>query len=120
MKIKDGLLGALMGFMIVFPLYAAAMEEEIEHLLNFVEKSGCSFERNGTAYNSREARAHIQRKYDYIKGRVKSTEDFIRYAASESSMSGRKCHAICDGETITSWEWLSNELKRYRNADWII
>ena len=61
-----------------------------------------------------EARAHIRRKYDHIKDRVNSTEDFIRYAASESSMSGKKYHATCNGQTITSGEWLSKELERYR------
>ena len=96
---------------------AATMNEEIEHLLGFVADSGCTFERNGSTYDSKEARAHIQRKYDYIKNRVKTTEDFIRYAATESSMSGRKYHATCDGKTITSEEWLTTELRRFRQQN---
>ena len=96
------------------PLFAASTSDEIEHLLNFVADSGCIFERNGTSYDSVEARVHIQRKYDHVKDRVDSTEDFIRYAASKSSMSGRKYHATCSGQTISSEEWLTQELKRYR------
>lgn len=96
------------------PLFAASTSDEIEHLLNFVAASGCTFERNGNDYDSVEARAHIERKYDHIKGRVNTTEDFIRYAASESSMSGKKYHATCNGQTITSGDWLTKELERYR------
>jgi len=93
---------------------AAPMAAEIAHLLDFVETSGCRFERNGSQYDAREARTHIERKYDYVRKRVRRTEDFIRYAASESSMSGRKYHAICDGKPIASQEWLTEELRRYR------
>ncbi len=93
---------------------AAPMAEEIDHLLDFVEASGCRFERNGSTYDSGEARAHMERKYDYIRKRIRTTEDFIRYAASESSMTGRKYHATCDGKIITSQEWLTQELQRYR------
>lgn len=93
---------------------AASTNDEIEHLLNFVADSGCTFERNGNDYDSVEARAHIQRKYDHIKDKISSTEDFIQYAASQSSMSGKKYHATCNGQTITSKDWLTQELKRYR------
>lgn len=96
---------------------AASMEAEITHLLQFVEDSGCTFERNGSNYDSKEAKSHILHKYNYIKNRIKSTEDFIRYAASESSMSGRQYHATCDGKTITSREWLTEELKRFRSRN---
>lgn len=96
------------------PLLAASTSDEIEHLLNFVAASGCTFERNGNDYDSVEARAHIQRKYNHIKDKVNTTEDFIQYAASESSMSGKKYHATCNGQTITSGDWLTKELERYR------
>jgi hypothetical protein len=96
---------------------ATSTDGEIEHLLKFVANSGCTFERNGSRYASGEARNHIQRKYNHIKNRVKSTEDFIRYAASQSSMSGKQYHATCKGKTITSKEWLSTELKRYRQQE---
>ena len=68
-------------------------------------------------YDAKEARSHIERKYNYIRKRISSTEQFIRYAATESSMSGRKYHAVCNGNTITSQEWLTRELKRYRQQN---
>jgi hypothetical protein len=57
----------------------------------------------------------MQRKYDYVKSYVDKTEDFIKYAATESSMSGKKYHVTCNGNKQTSAEWLGNELTRYRS-----
>ena len=90
------------------------MSEEVAHLLQYVEQSGCIFERNGSEHDAREARKHIERKYDYLKSRLHTTEQFIRYAASESSITGRKYHVICNGKRMLSSEWLNAELKRYR------
>ena len=107
----------ILWFALSNPMSAASDRDEIEHLLNFVAPSGCTFERNGNQYDSVEAREHIQRKYEHIKGRISTTEDFIRYAASESSISGKKYHATCNGQTITSGDWLSKELARYRQSN---
>ncbi len=111
---KTAFFATLLFFALSATLPAASTSDEIEHLLNFVASSGCTFERNGNKYESTEARAHIQRKYDHLKERIDSAESFIRYAASESSMSGKKYHATCQGQTITSKDWLTTELKRYR------
>jgi hypothetical protein len=94
----------------------ADTEEEIQHLLEFIESSGCEFERNGTVYDSSKARSHIERKYDYIESRVDQTEDFIKYAATESSMSGRKYQVTCNGKQQASADWLRDELTRYRTS----
>ena len=107
-------LGLLLWLSLGNPLLAASTDAEIEHLLDFVGNSGCIFERNGTSYDSVEARAHIQKKYAYIKDRVETAEDFIRHAASQSSMSGNKYHATCNGQTLSSEEWLNIELQRFR------
>ena len=96
------------------PVALADMQDEIQHLLQFVENSGCKFERNGTIYDSKEARSHIEKKYNYVSSYVDDTEDFIKYAATESSISGRKYHAICDGSKQPSADWLHQELSHYR------
>ena len=111
---KKPLLSLLLWLSLGSQSIAASTGDEIEHLLNFVENSGCIFERNGTSYDSVEARAHIQKKYDYISNRVESAEDFIRHAASQSSMSGKKYQATCNGQTLSSEEWLTRELQRFR------
>jgi len=98
------------------PVVRADMQDEILHLLQFVENSGCEFERNGTIYDSKEARSHIEKKYNYVRSYVDETEDFIKYAATESSISGRKYHVICGGRKLASADWLHQELSRYRSG----
>lgn len=90
------------------------MEEEIEHLLQYLDASDCAFIRNGKAYDSRDAVAHIRKKYAYIKSRIKTAEDFIQYAATKSSISGQAYEVICDNKKMATAEWLKQELSRFR------
>lgn len=92
----------------------AAENLEISHLLMFVENSQCLFIRNSTEYSSLEAREHIEKKYEYARRRVETTEDFIQYAATKSSMSGRSYSVICDGSEQATALWLLDELNNYR------
>lgn len=108
-------MAALMMWTMILPA-AADTDEEIDHLLAFVGSSGCTYVRNGKQYDSAEARDHIERKYDYIKDRISTTEEFIRYAATESSISGKPYTVICGGEEEPSADWLQRELARYRAA----
>lgn len=85
-------------------------EEEVAHLLAYVETSGCIFIRNGKTYTSVEARAHMERKYKHIKKRISSAEHFITYGASKSSITGKKYMVDCDGEVVPSGQWLHEEL----------
>lgn len=91
-------------------------QREIEHLLDFVARTSCSYERNGVVYNGHKARDHMQRKYDYFKHRIKTTEEFIKYAATESTLSRQQYKVRCAGEPVmNSRDWLLNELSRYRH-----
>jgi len=94
---------------------ADSVSREIDHLLQYVESSGCIFIRNGKEKNAAEALAHIQNKYNYSKGRVKTTEDFIKYAATKSSMSGKPYTVRCSGREIPTADWLYTELQKLRN-----
>ena len=91
-------------------------QTEITHLLDFIEESGCSFVRNGKEYDSVEARAHISKKYDYVKKRISSAEQFIAYAASKSSITGTPYQVTCGEATMPSSAWLEEALQRYRAA----
>ena len=93
---------------------AADRDQEIQHLLGFIEQSRCTFQRNGKQHTSPEAREHIQKKYDYLRDRLDTTEDFIAHAASRSSFSGSPYYVTCNGNTRTSENWLSEELLMYR------
>lgn len=90
---------------------------EIQHLLGYLEKSGCQFYRNDTWHSASEASDHLKKKYHYLldKGLIKSAEDFIERAAAASSVSGNPYQVRCGASVpVTSTQWLSEELLRYR------
>ena len=91
---------------------------EIEHLLDFLANSGCEFQRNGKWFDSRKARDHLRKKYEYLleKNMVRSAEHFIERAASESSRSHNAYTVRCAGLSgVASATWLTEELARYRS-----
>ncbi len=96
----------------------AKAQKEITQLLDFVEHSDCQFIRNGSEYPAAEARAHLQKKLDYLanKDMVGSAEDFIERAATKSSMSGQRYQVDCPAGKQDAGAWLSDELKRLRQA----
>ena len=89
-------------------------KDEIDHLLNFVAASSCTFIRNGTEYPSDKARDHLASKYQFAGNRITTAEEFIKYLATESSMSGELYHVKCGKTEALSGVWLTNELNRYR------
>jgi hypothetical protein len=89
--------------------------EEIAHLLTYVKNTSCKYIRNGDAHDGVTAEKHIQKKYDYYKDDICSTEDFIRLSATKSTMFGRKYYIKCAGDPkVESRIWLLKELERYR------
>ena len=92
----------------------AGFEEEVDHLLNFIEASKCTFYRNDKQHDSAEARRHIERKYKHVKSRIKKTEQFIEYAATKSSISGKPYTVHCGKKVLRSSDWLSEELGKFR------
>ncbi len=91
-------------------------EKEVQHLLNFVSASGCTFIRNGTDYSAAQARHHLEIKYNYARKRLISSEEFISRVASKSSMSGRKYKVRCGDTEMLSREWLLKELQIFRKT----
>lgn len=111
------LLGALLLSAQAFAATPAATRTEVTQLMDAVAKSGCKFSRNGSWYSGAEARAHLQKKFDYLdkKNMLTTAESFIEKGASSSSMSGKAYEMQCPGATkVTSAEWLGAELKRLR------
>ena len=93
----------------------AATDDEIKHLLQFVEQTQCQYERNGKMHNGVAAVKHIKKKYQYFLDDIKTTEDFINYSATKSKMSGKYYQVHCNGRSaIKSQDWLLIELKKYR------
>jgi len=97
---------------------AAAARAEISRLLEFVEWSDCSFNRNGTWYDGKAARAHLEQKERYLeeRGQIGSAEDFIEKAATRSSMTGKRYSVRCGAAVTPSAVWLRSELERIRTT----
>lgn len=94
----------------------ASTQDEINHLLSFVESTNCQYERNGTLHKGDEAVEHIKSKASHYDNKIHSAEDFITYSATKSLLSGRYYQVHCEGsETIKSEVWLTNELAKYRS-----
>ena len=93
-----------------------AAKDEIDHLLNYVAASSCTFVRNGSEYPADKARDHLAGKYRWVGSRISTAEEFIKYLATQSSMSGEPYHVKCGKTDALSGVWLTDELNRYRKA----
>jgi len=92
-----------------------SQKPEVEHLLVFVETTECAFERNGKKYNGERASKHIKRKYNHFRDKITTTEEFIEYSGTKSTMSGNFYLVYCgDNDPIKSRDWLLKELTQFR------
>ena len=94
----------------------AQAQREIDHLLEFVGTSSCSFVRNGEAHPAADAREHLASKYRFARSKIGTADDFIRYLATSSSSSGEPYKIVCAGKEGPAGAWLNGELERYRKA----
>jgi hypothetical protein len=102
------------------PVAAAPMQQEVEGLLQAVERSGCEFYRNGSWHSGAETRRHLARKYEEVRRTqtLTSAEDFIDGVATRSSASGLPYRVRCPGAAeLPSGQWLRDLLERQRLAD---
>ena len=92
-----------------------SQRDEVRHLLDFVRDSGCVMERNGKRYNGEDAYTHIKKKYHYFRDEIQSSEDFIEYSATKSTLSGKYYLVFCDSDPpMRSKDWLVDELNAFR------
>ncbi len=92
-----------------------SQKPEVEHLLQFVETTDCMFERNGKKYDGERASKHIKRKYEHFRDQITTTEEFIEYSATKSTVSGKSYLVYCaQNDPIESSVWLLEELAQYR------
>jgi hypothetical protein len=94
----------------------ANTQSEIDHLLTYVKTTPCTYIRNGSEHSGTDAAAHIKKKYDYFKDKIRSAEDFIRLSATKSTMTGSKYYIQCpNSPKVESATWLLAELKHFRS-----
>lgn len=87
---------------------------EIAFLKTQITDSTCVFTRNGVNYKGSEAITHINRKQDYFKEKIASTEDFVRLAATKSETSGLNYTVMCEQQIENLGDWLLKKLAIYR------
>jgi len=98
---------------------SASAKLEVEQLLTRLAASGCQFQRNGAWHGATEARAHLEKKYQYLlsKHLVSTSEEFISLAATKSSTSGKPYSVKCGTqEQVPSAVWMAAQLKEVRAA----
>lgn len=72
-------------------------------------------ERNGKKHTGEDAYAHVKKKYEHFRDEITTTEEFIDYSASKSTMSDKYYLNHCPGQQARrSRDWLLEELGRYR------
>ena len=90
-------------------------QHEVQHLINFVTNTSCQMVRNGTHHDGPEAIKHIQKKYKYYRDDIRTTEQFIEYSATKSTLSGKYYLVKCGSQNpVKTRDWLLQELKKYR------
>ena len=121
MKMKIKLFFILLGLLFSVIIYSNINKNqqiEINFLLSYVNNSECIFNRNGINYKGSEAVTHIKRKYDYFKNEIKTTEDFIRLAATKSEISGKNYTVKCKNSELQELgKWLLKTLNTLREKD---
>jgi hypothetical protein len=108
---------ATLALMCAPPLAAAptpVAQREIDHLLEFVARSPCTFIRNGAEHRAPDARDHLAEKFRYARGRISTAEEFIRGVATGSSVSGEPYRVRCGSSEFPAAVWLTDELRRFR------
>jgi hypothetical protein len=100
---------------------SAAQQASIEqHRIDYLIASvaalkNASFIRNGKAYDAARAASHLRLKRRFAGSKVKTAEDFIRYCATASSMSGiRYTIRFADGHSMDSASFFQQKLALYR------
>lgn len=85
----------------------------IRYLIASVEAlEGATFIRNGSEHDARAAAGHLRLKLKAAGSKVKTAEDFIKFCASRSSITGEPyLIRLADGTTVRSEVFFRNKLR---------
>tara|TARA_Y100001937_G_scaffold122491_2_gene183678 strand:- start:35681 stop:36283 length:603 start_codon:yes stop_codon:yes gene_type:complete len=107
------LLVAVTFLMATGSLSALTEQQKINLLYKEIRTTKAIFIRNGIEYGSEKAVSHLQRKHDYAGDRIKTARQFIKYLATESSMTGVAYKIkFPDGRVVESGPYLLQVLQR--------
>ena len=106
------------GLVLIGPARAEAPQSEIEHLLNEIGSSGCTFVRNGKQHTAEAAEDHLRMKYRRGKRYADTTENFIDRLATASSWTKKPYMIDCPGENrMPTGAWLYLRLDELRSLE---
>jgi hypothetical protein len=90
-------------------------QQRIDYLMQSLSSvQGAVFIHNGSEYDSAAAREHLQEKLRFAGERVKTAEDFIKYCASESSMTHQRYKIrFADGTVTDTASYFHKQLKEF-------
>jgi hypothetical protein len=93
----------------------AREQQRIDYLIqSFASLKGATFIRNGTEHDAATARDHLQTKLRYAGERVKTAEQFIKYCATESSLTHQPYKIrFSDGKVTTTATFFAEKLKEF-------
>jgi len=106
----------LLFFLFFGNVVSASENEDIQYLLSFIRSSDCVFIRNGDEHPSKEASEHLEMKYNHVKKRIHTAEDFIDKIASKSSLSRKQYTVQCGEVLLPTKQWLEEALKSHRTT----
>jgi hypothetical protein len=89
--------------------------QRIEYLISSVAAMhDAQFIRNGTRYDARAAAEHLRTKLSFAGSHVQTAEDFIRYCATGSSVSGQPYEIrLPDGQVVRAADFLRDKLAEF-------
>ena len=96
--------------------FASEIKSEIDYLLKHITEIEGTFIRNDKEHTPKEAVKHIQKKYNYFKKKITTTEEFIELSATKSTSSGKIYYIKTEGKKVPSKEYLLEILSKYREA----
>ncbi len=94
----------------------AREQRRIDYLIDSLSKlEGASFIRNGQGYSAADAQQHLRRKLDYAGERVQTAQQFIKYCASQSSLSRQPYRIrLANGQTVETATFFEQKLKEFK------
>ena len=96
----------------------AGEAQKIEYLIASIETlKDAQFIRNDTSYDAKAAADHLRLKLRLAGSHVRSADDFIRYCASASSVSGKPyLIRFTDGREVAAEIFLRQKLAEYESV----
>jgi len=115
MKSPALLLSLLSCLAVSAPAGVHSTEETIAHLLQYTAESKHVFIRNGQEFSASDAARLMRYKCKANRDEIETAEDFIRLAATKSTVSGKPYLVkMADGKAVPTAEWLAEALRQFR------